>query len=278
MEEKPKILVGAPTSKMHDYIIDRYIENLNKFTYPNFDVLLVDTSEEEDWLRTRIFNNLNGKLGITREKPTKNIFETLTNARNGIIKYFLSNGYDYLLMIDTDTLPPSNTIEKLLSHNKHIVGFLTHGGTKENKNEKPIVLKSGNLVAGGIRGLDYYSWEEIEQMNGKLTKVWATSVGCLLVKREVFEAGVKFRYTPYFNAGEDVWFFLEANSAGFEFWLDPFRVIHENRYWKKIEESLKIVKKIQQSKVTKAELNNRVKRMELLMADLIRKLKENKII
>jgi cellulose synthase/poly-beta-1,6-N-acetylglucosamine synthase-like glycosyltransferase len=278
MEEKPvprvipKILVSAPTSKQHDYIIDRYITNVLGFDYDDFDAVLVDTSDVPwDKLRDRPFT-------ILRCEPSDNALETLSRARNMIIDHMLANDYDYLLMIDTDTLPPKDVITRLLSHKKDIVGLLSHGGTEENHNVRPIVLKSGSLVKAGIRGLDYYSWEEIEQMAGQLTRVWGTSVGCLLVSRKVLEAGVRFKYTPRFHIGEDIWFFLQANGAGFEFWLDPYRVIHENRYWQKVETTLKMVKKLQASKVSKAELSDRMKRIELIVAELIRSLKEKKVI
>lgn len=274
------ILVGAPTSKQHDYVIDRYIENVKNFTYPNFTLMLIDNSDDSEY-----FMQLKEKIDksglhaiLQKVKPKENALETLAECRNSMIVTMLVEGFDYFLMLDTDTLPPPNVIERLMAHDKDIVGLLSHGGTEENHNVRPIVLKSGSLVKAGKRGLDYYSWDEIDQMRGKLTKVWATSVGCLLVKRNVLEAGVRFKYTPQFHVGEDIWFFLHANAAGFEFWLDPYRVIHENRYWQKIETTLRAVKKLQNAKVSKAEFNDRLKRIELITAELIRQLKEKKVI
>ncbi|GAG57115.1 unnamed protein product, partial [marine sediment metagenome] len=46
--EIPKVLIGAPTSDRHKHLLEDWIKSLDSFTYPNIDVLLVDTSEKDD--------------------------------------------------------------------------------------------------------------------------------------------------------------------------------------------------------------------------------------
>jgi GT2 family glycosyltransferase len=270
MEEKHfNVLVGSPTSDAHDYVIDRYLDNVKKFTYPNFDLVIVDTSEQ-------LWSKLSS-LNVLRLEPCKNIFETLAKARNMLIDYMLEGSYEYFFMLDTDTLPPPDCIERLISYKKDIVGFLNYCGQGAAK--KPIVLNSGNFVRRGKRGLDWATQEDIDTMKG-LTKVWATSVGSLLVHRKVFEAGVRFRNAPLMATGEDIWFMIEANSSGFEFWLDPYPVVHDSRIKPNQARELcaHIDKVVNKTKVTKAELNGRVKRLELIVATLVGNLKKQGVL
>jgi len=270
MEEKhPKVLIGAPCSIAHDYIIDRYLDNVKKFTYPNFDLVLVDTSPE-------VWDKLNS-VKTLRLEPFKNIFETLAKARNMLIDYMLKGDYDYFFMLDTDTIPPVDSIERLMSYDKDLVGFLNYCGRAGKK--RPIVLNSGHFVHNGKRGLDWMRIDDVDKIK-ELTKVWATSVGSLLVKRKVFEAGVKFRNAPLLSVGEDIWFMIGANSAGFEFWLDPYTVIHDSRMKPHLskEHCIRVNELVMKEKITKAELGARLKRQELIVATLIRQLKESGVL
>ena len=271
-ENHPRVIVGAPTSDAHDYIIDRYLKNLANFTYPNFDIALVDTSENE-WNKIKELKFIE----YLRLEPSKNVFDTLAKARNILIDYVLNGNYEYFFMLDTDTIPPADSIERLMSYQKDIVGFLNYCGQGAAK--KPIVLKSGNFVKHGKRGMDWATQEDIDKMNG-LTKVWATSVGSLLVHRKVFEAGVRFRNTPLMATGEDIWFMMEANSAGFEFWLDPYPVVHDSRIKPNAARELcdHISKVVVEKKVTKVELSGRVKRLELIIANLVGNLKKQGVL
>lgn len=280
MEERtfPKVLIGCPTSSLHDYIIEEFLLAISRFTYPNFDLILFDNSDGDEF-----FNKLNElkknypiNCIIKKQIPKKNIFETLADGYNLVIEEMLANGYDYLLMTSTDVLPPEFTIDRLMAHDKDLVGFLVHGGL--GCATFPVVLKDGSLVASGKRGLHYYTWDEVNKFTD-LTKVWATSAACLLIKRKVLEAGVRYRFSPQFNMGEDLWFFIEANSAGFEFWLDPLRIIHKNRDWKReLNEGISDRQKRIAKNISIKELASRMCRMELMMASLIRRLKEAKVI
>ena len=79
-----------------------------------------------------------------------------------------------------------------------------------------------------------FTWEEIKQANGKLLKVYATSIACLLVKRKVLENTV-FRSHPTFIYGEDLWWYAEVNDKGFEMYCDTeIRAKHINRDWQNV--------------------------------------------
>lgn len=227
MKKLPRVLVGAPTSEGHRYIIDKYLRRIKNLTYSNYDLLLVDNSEGDEFVRYLAKK----KIKVIKALHYRNLLERITASRNVIINYMLQNNYDYLMSIDTDVIPPKDVIEKLLKRKKDLVGFLTHMGFKL---KKPAVLKNGYILKDKYWGLHAYTWAEIKKMPD-FTKVYGTSVACLLISRKVFESGVRFRYTPYFGVGEDIWFFAECNQKGFEFWLDKsVRVKHYNKDRSKI--------------------------------------------
>ena len=61
---KPRVLCCCPTYFGKDYIFDRYIDRVKSFTYPNYDILIVDTSKDDSYfekLKTYNINVLKGK-------------------------------------------------------------------------------------------------------------------------------------------------------------------------------------------------------------------------
>lgn len=231
MKRYPRVLVGAPVYDGHKYCIKRYLDRVKNLTYPNYDIFLADNSKDNKFFKWLVKQ----KIKVVKSKWDPNPFVRLTQARNCVVDYFMSRNYDYLMSIDTDTIVPRNAIEKLLKHKKDIVGFLCHIGFKNRKHfiYVPAILKSGHIVYQGRRGLRFESWENVKKMK-PLQKVYGTTIGCALIKREIFQT-IRFRYTPFFNVGEDVWFFAEANQKGFEFWLDKtVKVIHLNKDRRKL--------------------------------------------
>ena len=48
---KPKILVGCPTSFHKEYALEQYAESIKALTYPNYDILLVDNSKDDVYFK-----------------------------------------------------------------------------------------------------------------------------------------------------------------------------------------------------------------------------------
>lgn len=123
--------------------------------------------------------------------------------RNWIAAQAVKTGCDYLFFVDDDMILPSDTLERLLSHNKDIVG-----GVYMTKYEvqKPVV----------------------EYLNEKvgLFEVKAIGTGCLLIKTEVFKQLPQpwFKYEWYDNGmvkRSHDWIFCEdSRNAGIKVWAD----------------------------------------------------------
>jgi hypothetical protein len=118
----------------------------------------------------------------------------LPSARNDIHNRFLKSGYPYLMMLDSDVLIAENMVERLLGHNKPIVG-----GWYASKN-RPGSYTPHPIVYDYIKTTDEgeIHWLHKEKPGVGLEQVDGMGAGCWLMKREVAEA---LGETPYDMGG-----------------------------------------------------------------------------
>lgn len=185
---KPNILIGLPTMSQVNtalmIVILKWVANAgNKYDlniYPTFSVQPVD------------------------------------NARNQIVDEFLKSDCTHLFFIDSDTIPPDDAIEKLMSHNRDIISGLT-----------PIVYH--NEKDGFHTGMNCTDMEENRLIpNIGLKKIKGAGASCLLIKKSVFET----MKPPYFRflyaddngkatmVSEDIYFMAMAIGNGIEAYCD----------------------------------------------------------
>lgn len=134
--------------------------------------------------------------------------QPVDHARNHIVEEFLKTDFDYLMMIDNDTIPPEDAIEKLLKHDKEFVSGLT-----------PIVSGAdAKILKYNAVGADD---KEIKPNTG-LQVSRGVGASCLLIKREVFKKIPKpyFRFKFEADNGnpcyvtEDIFFISRLINAG----------------------------------------------------------------
>lgn len=135
----------------------------------------------------------------------------LPSARNYIHDKFLDNGTsEWLVMLDSDVLPPPDFLDRLLSHNKKMVGgwYKLKGGMHE-----PVVYDYGDK-----KDLVNY-WKKRTVAGKGLEKVDAAGAGCWLMHRDVAQA---IGHSPYDmeTGGEDLSLCLKVHAAGFDTWID----------------------------------------------------------
>ena len=137
----------------------------------------------------------------------------LPSARNDIHNTYLHDtDAPFLMMLDSDVLPPPNIVDILMAHEKHIVG-----GWYKNKNlEKgphPIVY-------------DFYSesdeslqWENRAGPGVGLEKVDGMGAGCWLMSRELAEALGESPYDME-RGTEDLVLCKKIMDLGYDMWVD----------------------------------------------------------
>lgn len=140
-----------------------------------------------------------------------------SRARNLMVEQFLATKHDYLLMIDSDTIPPTDALDhiELIHSQPKILTGITHIQRAE-----------------GPRANVYIKPEDVEHpLELKdLPKSRFTVAGCgasfLCVHRSVFETIPKpwFKSIEFDNGNicsEDLYFCQQAKEAGFEIVCDP---------------------------------------------------------
>jgi len=128
------------------------------------------------------------------------------DARESAAKHFLESDCDYLLFLDSDMVPPRDTIARLVEHDKPIVSALAF---KRVPNYEPCIFKT---VAEG--GSEIYR----DYPKG-LIEVAGVGMACTLIKREVFEKVPQPWFMPG-KLGEDLAFCKRAAEARIPIYCD----------------------------------------------------------
>ena len=148
-------------------------------------------------------------------------------ARNRIGKMAQEGGYDYVLMVDSDTIIPPDALELMLDTPVDIcLGVCPRKNTSEKK--------TAMIKFGGSSYHDSYFYPELP--DGR-TRIRGGGFACALVRSYVFTA-LDYPYFQYVtNAdgstlSEDFYFCQNAALMGFDVWMDPrVRCGHLARYY-----------------------------------------------
>jgi GT2 family glycosyltransferase len=236
MKNLPKVLVACPTYEGMQYCLDRFVKAIKEIDYENYDILLVDNSENDSY-----FDTLSAipHIKCLRDKTSeKNPRKKIADSRNRILEYALQEKYDYILMMDQDVIPPKDIIIELLKDNKSLVSglyfnyFMSSGKLKilpvswecitvEEFEEIKKKVKFPPVVKSNTDLRRHLTPEETE--SNKTLEVLIPSAGCLLIKKEVFEK-VKYSLLNLQELGfldntvkttDDIGFILNAEKKGF---------------------------------------------------------------
>ena len=236
-EDYPRVLVAAPTYSGMEYCQDKFLNALKEIDHPNFEILIIDNGEDREYFKR--LESVEGiramKLSLKGEKPMKKIIRT----RNKILQIGALENFDYILMMDSDVIPPPQILKKLISHNKDIVSgvyyniFTINGKdcvrpvawvgvsdeeyekVKKHLSEKEIKVIERN---GGLRR--FLTLEEAS--SGGLVKVIIPSAGCMLLSKKAFSV-LKYgllEMSDGLRTSDDVFFSIMANKKGFEAFVD----------------------------------------------------------
>ena len=148
-------------------------------------------------------------------------------ARNRIGKMAQEGGYDYVLMVDSDTIIPPDALELMLDTPVDIcLGVCPRKNTSE---KKTAMIKFGDNSYH-----DSYFYPELPE--GK-TRIRGGGFACALIRSYVFTA-LDYPYFQYVtNAdgstlSEDFYFCQNAALMGLDVWMDPrVRCGHLTRYY-----------------------------------------------
>lgn len=129
----------------------------------------------------------------------------LPEARNALHNHFLDSQTKYMVMLDSDVMPPPNFLERLIAHNKPIVGGYYH--RKNGKFEPVVYDRVGD------------DWRIRTKEGQGLEKVDGAGAGCWLMRRDAAEAIGRNPYNMN-RGGEDFELCLKLKEAGIPIYID----------------------------------------------------------
>jgi len=149
---------------------------------------------------------------------------TISENRNVLAAQAVRDKYDYLLFIDDDMNFEPDLLDKLLAHQKDIVGVAYHPRFKVDKGTVQRLDKTHIITLKGKESKELFECK-------------AVGTGIMLIKTDIF---LKIPQ-PWFKMkthkcgltlqGEDWYFCYQARKAGFSVWCDPQREVGHIGYY-----------------------------------------------
>jgi len=183
---KPKILVAIPYHSTKNYCLEQTFKALNSLTYLNKEIIL-----RADPL----------------EYGSKNAVKL---QREFFRRLALDKGFDYLYFLGCDTIPPRGVLEKLLAHDKAIVGGV-YWGRHNAENGSP------DSAVAWIHSLSQKEQSEAFLAENELLEVDGMGMDCVLIRRDVLE---KISFISWEQNDDDYPFYDKAKELGYKVFLD----------------------------------------------------------
>lgn len=228
----PTVTIAAPI-RNREWILNQYLDHIIGLDYPkdriNIHFVLNDSTDFSREILLdfkKKYKNEYNEIHIdtyNRQVPedarsalirNKHIYTHLSVLRNHILSNVKT---DYLFSVDSDILIPSNSLQKLLSHQKSIISGLIYNGYIENP-AKP--HKYTNIMRFNTDGVlrhinNYYTARAPLLERSKVIEVDVTGA-FYLIRKDV----CKIAKYGWHHQGEDVYFCNTVKENGYKIFCD----------------------------------------------------------
>lgn len=224
----PRVLVCAPQHETKMYAFEKWFNRVKELSYQNYDVFLADNSPTEDNV------NYMKSLGINCQWIPSNkdgLIFTIADSHQACADYALKNGFDYVLHLETDIVPPRDVIESLLIWKKSVIGGhydLFHGSKRKS------MIQEMEFYDRSIT--NFNSAQQVEEMeplyfDGNIHRVYHIGLGCILINVNLFKK-IKFRAMKGVNLHPDSFFAEDCMSYKIPVFIDTnIQCKHYNQSW-----------------------------------------------
>lgn len=209
----PRVLIAAPQHESKKYCFDDWYANVMKINYPNFDVLLVDNSDTDDFFT--YMKNYN--LYLHRiDVENKTTLQRMAESHNQIRKAAIDYKYDYLLHLETDVFPKPDILINLISHNKPIVGVL-YSILNGAQRELCLVENKYDSITNNL--FLYRNPLSITEIGKGVRKTFNCGIGCTLFNKRVLNS-FEFRFVEGVENHPDSWMAYDLAIKNIPFYVD----------------------------------------------------------
>jgi hypothetical protein len=201
-----KFFVASYTHQCKDYCDAEFIQRFAEIS-AGMPTLLIDNSPESSGYHEKLKELVNPFPWVTLQSievdpdPKETLFHrNVERSANLIRDHFLQSVCDYLVIIESDVIPPKDLLE-LFSASIDDFNFW--------------IDRSKWGILGGLYYTGFHDFNKtgIQQTNHVLS-------GCTVYKRELIER-FPFRYDPsYLVPFPDAWMSHDARNAGYTLWDD----------------------------------------------------------
>lgn len=227
--KKFRVLVGTPYNEVKEYCFDEFLQRATNLSYKHYDFLIADNSKSNKIYKSIIKSGIESVHIKPKNKVNqKFILESHEALRRAAIK----GGYDYLLHLESDIIPPHDIIERLIVHQKPIVSaayFISQGEDSHlmlQEIESDGQLRETRNVQNGY---------DIMQVDGKLKQVYAAGLGCILIHKSILKK-FQFRWQEGAPVHPDTFFAHDLHSLETPQFIDTSIICeHRNSNWLEIK-------------------------------------------
>jgi len=179
------------------------IESLNKLTYQNYEIIVVDNNSTDDSV-----NKLKNLDDIHLIQNERNL--GFAGGNNVGIDFALKGNSEYILLLNNDTVVDKEFLSILVRRAAEEKNIGIIGGKIYYYNEPTKIWSAGGGITKIIKRTFQYGENKIDNVRFNQEKeVDFLSGCCMLIKREVFEK-IGLLNADYFMYYEDVDFCLRA--------------------------------------------------------------------
>jgi hypothetical protein len=214
-----RVLIAAPIGAGKEYSINAWFDWISTQNHDDVRVAMCVNGRSKEDVDSKVAMleeveiNGDGLYVLRDDNYTATVQEKLHTSRELIRQFAERENFDYILWLDTDTIPSfKNGLQKLLSWNVPVVS----GVYFYKKTKTPVAMSKES-------GMNI-SVEELQAASEKreLIDTWGVGFGCLLMHKLAFTAA-KFDYSKHGERiSEDFMYCEELKAAGFKIFLDPW--------------------------------------------------------
>jgi len=153
------------------------------------DIIVADNSKNKAYYQYLSQHKWGFKKVIYSNPKNKTQVEVMAQSQNAVTDYAKLNSYDYIFNVEADIIVKPETLTKLLSHQRQVVGGLYMHGTNLQK----ILMQDSEKDGYEIATWNVEASYSMIVANGKLKRFHSIGIGCLLMQIGIFEH-IRWRY------------------------------------------------------------------------------------